>query len=125
MSRLVLNGGELIVHLSPLERLGALRSDDVRVPLAAVTGVRVNTDPWSEIRGIRSLGTGMPGVISLGTRRGEGWRDFTAVYLRRPAVVVEADASAEAIDADFDRVVVSCVDAQAEADRIQTALPRH
>jgi hypothetical protein len=43
-------------------------------------------------------------VISLGTRRGGGIRDFAAVYGNRPAVVVELEG------AEFDRLVVSVHD---------------
>ncbi|MFJ9696307.1 hypothetical protein [Kitasatospora sp. NPDC101183] len=103
MAGFAVDGGELVVRLGVWERLGAFRGD-VRVPLRAVRVVRVSTDPWSELRGVRAPGTGFPGVVSLCTRRGAGVKDFAAVYGRRPAVVVEAEG------ADFDRLVVSCAD---------------
>jgi hypothetical protein len=95
-----------VVRLSAMEKLGALRSD-VRVPMSAIVSCRVSTDPWSELRGVRAPGTGLPGVIALGTRRGGGIRDFSAVYRQTPAVVVELKG------ADFDRLVVSSEDADA------------
>lgn len=116
MAKLVLEGDDLVVRLSPLEKLGALRGD-VRVPLATVRTVRASDDPWSELRGIRAPGTGLPGVISLCTRRGPGIRDFAAVYQKGPAVVVEMEG------ADFNRLVVSCADARGEVRRITDALP--
>jgi hypothetical protein len=97
-------GDELVVRLSRLEKLGALRGD-VRVPRSSVREVRASERPWSELRGIRAPGTGWPGVIALGTRRGEGVRDFSAVYGKRPAAVVELEG------AEFDRLVVSVRDA--------------
>jgi hypothetical protein len=106
---------ELVVSLSLLEKLGALRRD-VRVPLSAVTAVRVSEDPWSELRGIRAPGTGFPGVISLCTRRGEGIRDFAAVYGHTPAVVVETRG------ADFDRLVISRNDVEEKVRVIQNHL---
>jgi hypothetical protein len=106
---------ELVVHLSLLERLGAFRGD-VRIPLSTMTAVRVSADPWSELRGIRAPGTGFPGVISLCTRRGEGIRDFAAVYGHAPAVVVETHG------ADFDRLVISRSDAEGKVRMIESHL---
>jgi hypothetical protein len=103
MAQIRYEGDELVVRLSWLERLGALRGD-VRVPRSTVGDVRATDQPWSELRGIRAPGKGWPGVISLGTRRGSGIRDFAAVYGKRPAVVVELDG------AEFDRLVVSVHD---------------
>ena len=75
---------DLAVRLCSLEKIGALRGD-IRLPLASFRVVRISDTPWSELRGIRASGTGVPGVISLCTRRG-AWRpDFAAVYGRRPA----------------------------------------
>jgi hypothetical protein len=104
MAEVLIEGDDLVVHLSALERLGAMRGD-VRVPRSTVTECRVSSDPWSELRGIRAPGTGWPGVISLCTRRGDGIRDFAAVYGKRPAVVVELSG------AEFNRLVVSVRDA--------------
>jgi len=90
---------------------------DVRIPLSSVTAVRVSDDPRSEVRGVRAPGLGIPGVISLCTCRGSGFRDFVAVYRRKPAVAVQADG------ADFDRLVISCDEAGDQARRIDEALP--
>jgi hypothetical protein len=114
MAKLLTQGVDLVVRLSRLERLGALRGD-VRIPLASITRVRASADPWSELRGIRAPGTGIPGVVSLCTRRGAGFRDFAAVYRRGPGVVVESSGS------QFDRLVISCEDAEAEAELIRSA----
>jgi hypothetical protein len=117
MAELHVEGGDLVVRLSPLEKLGALRGD-VRVPLAAVRDVRSVDDPWGEVRGVRAPGTGFPGVIALGTRRGRGMKDFTAVYGRTPGVVVELD------DAPFSRLVVSAHDPSGVIQRIAGARGR-
>lgn len=117
MADLRLEGADLVVHLKPLEKLGALRGD-LRVPLSAVRAVRVSEDPWSELRGIRAPGTGFPGVISLCTRRGAGIHDFAAVYRHTNAVVIEMSG------AEFDRVVISQDDADAKAEMIERQLAR-
>ena len=56
-----------MVGLSWLEKLGAFRGN-VRVPLHAVRAAQADAEPWSALRGVRSPGTGIPGVIALGTR---------------------------------------------------------
>jgi hypothetical protein len=110
MATLAVDGNHLVVQLSALEKIGALRGN-ISVPLASVRVVRVSDTPWSELRGIRAPGTGLPGVISLGTRRAPGIHDFAAVYGGRPALVVEM------IGASFDRIVVTCADAAEAAAR--------
>jgi hypothetical protein len=117
VARLKAVNGELVVHLSGLEQMGAMRSG-VRVPLASITAVRVSDHPWSELRGIRAPGTGSPGVISLGRRRGRGTTDFAAVYGRGPAVVVDLQG------VSFDRLVVSASDASGVAAAVQSARSR-
>jgi hypothetical protein len=110
MAMLTVDGNHLVVLLSALEKIGALRGN-ISVPLASVRAVRVSDTPWSELRGIRAPGTGLPRVISLGTRRGPGVHDFAAVYGQRPALVVEMTG------ASFDRLVVSCADGAEAAAR--------
>ncbi len=103
VAEIVIDGADVVVKLSALEKLGAIHGD-VRVPRSDVSGCRLAENPWSELRGIRSPGTGWPGVISLCTRRGPGFRDFAAVYRNRPAVVIELEG------AEFNRLVVSVKD---------------
>lgn len=106
MARLNADGPDLVVHLSLLEKLGALRGD-VHVPLSAVRSVEVDPRPWSSLRGIRAFGTGIPGVIALGTRRHRGGRDFAALRGQRPAVRVDLDQPSH-----FGRLVVTVSDPQ-------------
>lgn len=113
MAALVVDGADLVVRLNPLEQLGAMRAN-VRIPLSSITAVRVSETPSSELRGIRAPGIGIPGVISLGTRRGRGFRDFAAVYYLKPAVL-----AIDATGARFDRLVVSASREEAEAQTRQ------
>lgn len=116
MARLVADADALTVRLSRLERLGAVIARDPSVPLSAVRDVRTTADPWRELRGIRAPGTGVPGLIALGTRRTSLGRDFAAVYRRGPGVVVEIQGAA------YRRFVVSAADAPAVAAQIERAL---
>ena len=81
------------MRLSLMEQAGAVHAD-VRIPLWSVRGVRVAEDAWSALRGLCAPGTGVPGVVSLGTRRGGGIRDFVAVYSNTPPVVISSRAPA-------------------------------
>ncbi len=108
MAAIVVERGELIVRLAPLEQLAALRHE-LRVPVSAVQTVCVDPDPWGALRGVRAPGTGIPGVVAYGVRRMTGQRpDFAALSGRRPAVRVELGE-----DAHFGRLVVSVADPEA------------
>ncbi len=115
MARLLLGGDDLRVLLSGLERLGAFVHGYVSVPLAAIRLVRVSDDPWAELRGMRSPGTGLRRRIALGTWRHSLGRDFVAVYGKRPAVVIEVAGD------HFARLVVSSRDAERVAAEIRDA----
>ena len=114
MADLRAEGGELVVHLHPMEKAEGFHGD-IRVPLSAVTAVRVVDDAWPELRGIRAPGTGLPDVIAVGTRRGSFGKDFAAVHGQGPAVVVELAG------ADYGRFVVTADDADAVASSIRDA----
>ena len=88
MPKVIVDGQDLVVGLSWLEKLGAFRGN-VRVPLRAVRSAEAEPDPWGALRGIRAPGTGIPGVIAFGTRRFDGGKDFAAVRGGRPAVRVD------------------------------------
>lgn len=115
MAKLVVEGPDLVVRLSPLEKLGAFRGD-VRVPLRTVRSVYVEPEPYSALRGIRAPGTGIPGVIALGTRRFPGGEDFAAVQGGGPAVRVDL-----ADDAKFGRLIVSVPDPESTVAEIRGA----
>jgi hypothetical protein len=97
-------GENLIVKLSWFERLEAFHSD-VTVRRSAVRDVRVVDSAWPELRGMRAPGTGIPGVVAVGTRRGGFGRDFAVVHGKGPAVVVELEGE------KYARLVVTAPDA--------------
>lgn len=115
MARVRVAGDELLVDLTGLEKLEGFRGN-ISVPTSAVRDVRFTEDPWSELRGIRAPGTGVPGVIAVGTRRGQGFKDFAAVHGKGPAVVVELDGAA------FDRLVVTEDDAEGAVRELRREL---
>jgi hypothetical protein len=105
MAEIRIQDGDIIVQLGSLEKIGALHGD-VRVPRSAVIAMRVVENPFAEIQGIRFPGTGVPGLIALGTwRRGKA-RDFVCVYRDQPGVVIDIDPAA----ATYQRVIISSSD---------------
>jgi hypothetical protein len=115
MATLIVDGAELVVQMSDLEKLEAMHGD-IRVPLTAVRAVRAVDDAWPELRGIRAPGTGIPGVIAVGTRRGRFGKDFAAVHGRGQAVVVDLEG------AGYSRLVVTTPDAETAAAEIRRHL---
>jgi len=116
VATLEVDGDQLRVAMSRVEELEAVHGDVV-VPLAAVRDVRAVADPWPELRGIRAPGTGLPGVVAVGTRRGSFGRDFAVVHGKGPAVVVELEGAAYA------RLVVTTPDAPEVAATLRAARP--
>jgi hypothetical protein len=112
VASLRVEAGELVLTLSPVEKVEGFHGS-IRVPVSSVRSVRNVDDPWTELRGMRAPGTGVPGVISVGTRRGGGIRDFVAVHGGGPAVVVDLE------DAEFDRFVITTDDAPAVAAELR------
>jgi hypothetical protein len=100
MAALRHEGGELVVRLNDLEKAGALQGD-IRVPWSTVQAFRVSDSPFRELRGVRAPGTGIPGVIALGTWRGGGGKDFAALYRGGPCIVVTLEG------AEWSRLLVS------------------
>jgi hypothetical protein len=116
MTVVTVEGDDLVIRLSPLEKLAALHGN-VRVPLSAVRAVAVEPDPRRARRGFRLPGTGIPGVLSYGTWRSRGnRRDFVAVVDRRPALRVDLGD-----DAPFQRLLVSVTDPEATAAQVARA----
>ena len=115
MARLIVDGADLVVELSWLEKLGALHRD-VRVPLSTVRSAEIETHPWATLRGIKVAGTGIPGVAVLGTRHFMHGKDFTALRGGRPAVRVDLSE-----ESPFARLVVSVTDPDSTIAEIRSA----
>jgi hypothetical protein len=114
MSQLVVSGTDVTLHLSRLERIGAMRGDVV-VPRASVTSARAVPVAWAEIRGIRAPGYGMPRHAAVGTWRHDGVKDFVSVRYGQPGVVVELTGQ------PFARLVVGDADPGAVLERLGAA----
>jgi hypothetical protein len=50
------DGDEVVLHMRALEKAEGFHGD-IRIPLSAVTAVRVVDTAWPELRGVRAPGT--------------------------------------------------------------------
>jgi len=90
MAKVVEEDDELVLVLSPLEKIGAFHGS-LRAPKSSLTRTAVIEKPWSQkaLYGVRSPGTGIPFVIMLGTLRRGRTKNFAAIYGRGPATIYE------------------------------------
>lgn len=117
MAEIEVQKDDLVVTLTPVERLAAMRRE-VRVPLEAVRGVCTDEEPWCTLRGFRTRGAGVPGFVAYEVRRMTGDRpDFAALHGRGPAVRVEL-----APPAPYGRLIVTVADPAATVAALRARL---
>ena len=102
MVTLLLDSTQLEVVLSGSERALAFRREPVRIAREHIRKVQLTDDAWTWLRGSRSPGTYVRGVLAMGTWKAAGGSDFVVVRRHRPAVVIDLDG-----DPEFSRVVLS------------------
>lgn len=98
MAELDMKADGLYVRLSLREKLGALGGDRF-VPRGSIESVQYLDNARTAIRGLRLPGTGLPGVIALGTWRTRSTADLVAVYRNNPGYAIDLR--------DGNRIVVS------------------
>ena len=89
MAKVVVQGDEVILQLSLLEKLGALHSSP-RVTRSAIKDIEFVDQLWGseKLRGIRSPGTALPYVVLLATLRGRGYKDFVEMKGKRRGCIL-------------------------------------
>jgi hypothetical protein len=100
MAKLLVNDDLVTVSLSAIEKAEAVHGE-VSVPRTAVVSARVVPDGMDEVHGLRTPGTGLPGVIMVGSWRDKERVTFAVCHGRRPAVVLELAGQ------HYDRIVVT------------------
>lgn len=118
MAELRVDGGDLVLHLTPGQKVLGFHGD-ITVPLTAVREVRPVGKPWLALRGRRMAGTAMRGVVAMGTWT-HGDRRYDFCVLRRMQSAVQVDLNG----GRFDRFLVGVpegADPGAEARRIAGA----
>jgi uncharacterized protein len=114
MSTVSLIPGELLVELSPTEKVAGLRGD-VRIPLAAIADVEVVPDALAAARGLRAPGLALPGRRKVGTWRTRAGAEF--VVARRGEAGVRLTLTGH----DLAAVLLGDEDAHGLAARIRAA----
>lgn len=97
MAELRVEGSELVLHLTGMEKVEGVHGD-LRVPLSAVRRVEVLNDAHDPADTGFKVGTRIPGVIEVGTMHGSGKTVFAAVHQGTPRglrVVLEGAAQDE------------------------------
>ena len=100
MASFLITDDTVTVQLSRVEKLESLHGD-VAVPRSAITSARVVGDGMEELHGLRMPGTGIPGLLMVGTLRDGDFVTFAVCRARRPAVVVELAGQS------YDRLVIT------------------
>jgi hypothetical protein len=114
MAELTVQGGELVLSLSRTEKLEAIHGD-VRVPVASIRDIKVLDDALDAVHGTRT-GTGIPGVLLVGTIRHGGKKAFAIVHQGHPrGVLVRLEGS------DYDELVMGCDDPEALAASLRVS----
>lgn len=98
-----IDGDDAVLKLGRMEDVEAEHIHTISAPLSAIQSVKSVDDPWSDLRGVKEVGTEIPNKIMVGTRRGEGFKDFCAVHKAGPAVIVTLDPAVS----EYNRWVVS------------------
>ena len=88
MAQLEITDGRLRLRLSTIERMVSLRGSDLDIDASAIVAVDEVENAWPHLHGIRAPGAGIPDLLSVGTLRHHGVKDFTAVYGRGHATIV-------------------------------------
>jgi len=113
MAELLVQGEQLVVRLSAWEKIAAGRRS-LSVPLSAVTGVTVEAYPYKALRGSRSPGVSISGVLAYGLWRSPlPQRDFVALHGLGPAVRVLLNA-----DAPYGAIIATVADARAAERKV-------
>jgi hypothetical protein len=108
MAELLVDGDELVLHLSTLEELASAHGD-LRAPLAAVSSVQVVEDAHEPADfGFKLIGGRLPGTFEIGTFASHGRRIFAAVHHDTPRGLLIGFQGAR-----YDAWVVGCSDPEA------------
>lgn len=115
MAQVTITPNAMRVTLTAFEALRALQGS-FEVPLGKIRGATDDSGYLEDGLGIRSPGTGFPGLIAEGTFRKDGQRTLWLWRKGQEIVVVEL------ADLKWDRLLIGCHDAKILAQRINSAL---
>ena len=96
-----IDGDNVVLKLSRMESVEAVHIHTISAPVSAVQSVIGVNDPWPDLRGVKEVGTEVPGHNMIGTKVGDGFKDFCAVHKHDPAVIITFDPASS----DYNRWV--------------------
>ncbi len=114
MAKLSITNDQIRISLSAFEALQALQTS-FSVKLSQVRGATEDSDYIRGGLGLRSPGTGFPGVVAKGTFRMNGQKVLSLWSRGQEIVVIELS------DSKWDRVLLGCYDAKSLASKINLA----
>lgn len=109
---------DIVVHLSPWEKLAARRGD-IRVPVTALLEARLEPDWWRALRGRRGRGLWIPDRIAIGIRVLPDTEDFATIRAGRPVLCLELRPTYR-----FARVSVHVTDPKGTLRTLDPYVPR-
>lgn len=115
MAKVTIKNNELHVALGIFESIQALQGS-FSVPLSRVRGATEDSNYIRSGLGVRSPGTGFPGLIAKGTFRKIGEKTLSLWSRGQEIVVIQLK------DHKWDRLVVGCDDAKSLALMINRAI---
>ena len=98
MATLGIDGDNAVLKLGRMEAVEAVHMHAISAPLTAIQSVEGVDNPWPSLRGAKEVGTEIPGKNMIGTRAGDGFKDFCAVHNDGPAVIVTLDPAVSQYD---------------------------
>jgi hypothetical protein len=111
MAELVVEGADLVIQLRTIEKVEAVHGEP-RVPLSAVKSVDVLDDVIGAVHGMR-VGTGVPGIVAIGTFTSRAAKIFAVVHHdthRGVRVLLE--------NAGYDEFIIGCPDPESVAAQL-------
>lgn len=115
MAKVTISNSELQVSIGAFESIQALQAS-FSIPLAQVRGATEDPNYIRSGIGIRSPGTGFPGMIAKGTFRKPGEKTLSLWSRGEEVVVVVLENS------KWDRLVLGCEDSRQLANQINAAI---
>lgn len=115
MAKVTINSGGLHVSMGLFETIRALQGS-FNIPLSKIRGATDDPKYISSGLGLRSPGTGFPGLIAEGTFRKDGQKTLSLWRAGQETVVIELANSR------WDRLLVGCQDAKALTHLINKAI---
>ena len=117
MAEVTVADGTLWVYLSSVEKVEGVHGD-IQIAEADVLEVEALEKPFEAIHGWRAPGTGVPGVVAVGTWRDGRRKLFAVLHHGQQAVQIRLK------NASFDELLIGTADAGRVAAELRAALGR-